>query len=141
MLKCGVCERSFSEYDIVVHKGEKVCPYCGHDDYEQATQCKSCGDYFLDDELTFGVCVGCKDNFKTAYIHNPKMCYELSKDEKEEVNLNAFLVSQFTTKQIEEVLFKELIIQSVLQLPDYSAFIDGDEMWFIEKMLEGGDSK
>lgn len=136
MLKCSFCERCFGEDEITIYRGDKVCPYCGHEDFEEAVQCKVCGDYFFDDELTCGVCEECKDDLKFPYKHDPKKCYELSKDEQEEVSLNAFLVSQFTTEQIEEVLMKELIIQSAIPYPDYSNFIDADEMWFIEKMLE-----
>lgn len=136
MLKCSFCERSFAEEEITIYRGDKVCPYCGHEDFEEAVQCKVCGDYFFDDELTFGVCGECKDDLKFPYKHDPKKCYELSKDEKEEVSLNAFLVSQFTPKQIEEVLVRELIVSMAETLPDYSNFIDSDEMWFIEKVLE-----
>lgn len=136
MLKCSFCERSFAEEEITLYRGDKVCPYCGHEDFEEAVQCKVCGDYFFDDELTFGVCEICKEDLKFPYKHDPKKCYELSKDEKEEVSLNSFLVSQFTAEQIEEVLMKELIIQSAIPYPDYSNFIDSDEMWFIEKVLE-----
>lgn len=136
MLKCSFCERSFGEDEITIYRGDKVCPYCGHEDFEEAVQCKVCGDYFFDDELTFGVCEICKEDLKFPYKHDPKKCYDLSKDEHEEVSLNAFLVSQFTTEQIEEVLMKELIIQSAIPYPDYSNFIDADEVWFIEQMLE-----
>lgn len=136
MLKCSFCERSFGEEEIALYRGDKVCPYCGHEDFEEAVQCKVCGDYFFDDELTFGVCEECKDDLKFPYKHDPKKCYELSKDEHEEVSINAFLVSQFTPKQIEEVLVRELIVSMAETLPDYSNFIDSDEMWFIEKVLE-----
>ena len=136
MLKCSFCERSFAEEEITLYRGDKVCPYCGHEDFEEAVQCKVCNQYFFYDELTYGVCEDCKDDLKFPYKHEPKKCYELSKDEQEEVSLNAFLVSQFTPEQIEEILMKELIVQSAIPYPDYSNFINNDEMWFIEKVLE-----
>ena len=36
----------------------------------------------------------------------------------------------------QEVLMNELIVQSAIPYPDYSNFIDSDERWFIEKVLE-----
>jgi hypothetical protein len=136
MLKCSFCERSFAEDEITIYRGDKVCPYCGHEDFEEAIQCKVCGDYFFYDELTCGVCEDCKEDLKFPYKYDPKSCYELSKDEQEEVSLNAFLVSQFTPEQIEEVLMRDLILATTEMPPDYSSFIDSDEMWFIEKVLE-----
>lgn len=136
MLKCGFCESAFAEENIVKCGLEKKCPHCGYDDFDEAAQCEICGKYFFYDELTCGVCEECKDDLKFPYKYDPKRCYELSKDEHEEVSLNAFLVSQYTPEQIEEVLMKDLILAMAEMPPDYSNFIDSDEVWFIEKMLE-----
>ena len=148
MYKCLNCGHIFSEgeqgsykenvgeyWGCECYEARNCCPVC-NGEYEEATKCKFCGGVFLDEELNRGMCEECKDDLKFPYKHDPKKCYELSKDEQEEVSLNAFLVSQYTPEQIEEVLMKDLILSMAEMPPDYSNFIDSDEMWFIEKMLE-----
>ena len=36
------------------------CPEC-HGDYEEAFECKECGEYFFEDELYDGLCESCQE--------------------------------------------------------------------------------
>ena len=134
MFKCRHCENTFSERAFF--KGDWVCPHCGSEETEGVIRCSYCGDLFFDDELKYGVCEQCVEDLKFPYKYDPVRCYKLSAEEKDEIWLNSFLLSQFNQQEIEEILLKEIIVQAATPYPDYSSFINEDEMWFIEKALE-----
>lgn len=68
MFKCYGCNTTFLEPKIYYehhpygmgYATERfaVCPRCG-DNFEEATQCTECGEWFFKDELTDGVCEDC----------------------------------------------------------------------------------
>lgn len=73
MFKCDDCGHIFEEGEQAVWEEsrgefwgvpcyEKVsgCPIC-HGDYDEASECKKCGEWHFSDELTDGLCEGCKE--------------------------------------------------------------------------------
>jgi DNA-directed RNA polymerase subunit RPC12/RpoP len=65
--ECHNCGRRFEEPDIITethglesppYEKVAVCPYC-HVYFEEMYQCKICGEWFTDGELTSGVCDDC----------------------------------------------------------------------------------
>jgi hypothetical protein len=64
MIKCSDCGLAFDNEDIAIWKephGEVLegCPRCFSPAYE-TKRCKDCGGFFIDDELTDGLCVDCE---------------------------------------------------------------------------------
>ena len=62
MFKCYCCNTTFLEPKIYYEHhpyGMRVCPHCG-ENFEEATQCKECGEWFFKDELTDDICEDCK---------------------------------------------------------------------------------
>ena len=73
MYKCVDCGHIFEEGDQAewyedrgeycgIPCGELMtgCPKC-HGYYEEATECKECGEWFLEDELHDGLCESCQE--------------------------------------------------------------------------------
>lgn len=68
MFKCYCCNATFLEPKIIEEHHPygmgyatetfAVCPYCG-DNFEEATQCTKCGEWFFKDELTNCICEDC----------------------------------------------------------------------------------
>jgi RecJ-like exonuclease len=142
--KCSHCghifdegeQSSWNEYRGECHgspafKQMEGCPIC-KGDYEEAQKCKICGGEFLEDEL-LGDCV-C-ENCVEEYKRNLKTCYAIAETtEKQEIKINALLVSAFDITEIEEILYQQL--ESVGNNNDFSAFINEDKHWFAEKLAE-----
>lgn len=100
------------------------CPFCGSDNYDDAVECECCGELFCEDELTEGLCEDCLHSHDGDY----KLWYEACKKQKftDTVNLNMFLLSQFTAEEIEVLLRKELANR---QKVDCSDFVSEDPEW------------
>ena len=140
--QCHECDRRFEEPDIVTETHgmtdgscEKicVCPYCkGY--YEPMYQCKICGEWFTDDELTSGVCDEC------IYQHDTdiELLYRLGNEEdaKETVTINGFIASVLTAEQISEIVMRELRTLNYVGCINGTEFIGSDKDWFVEKLLE-----
>jgi hypothetical protein len=107
------------------------CPIC-KGDYEETKQCEICGGEFLEDELLGGcVCEECVE----ARKRDLETCYKIAETtEKEEIKINALLVSLFDVDEIETILYQQL--ESVKDNIDCSAFINEDKHWFAEKLAE-----
>ena len=107
------------------------CPAC-KGSFEETKQCKICGGEFLEDELNGGcVCDDCIEEYKRDF----ETCYAISETEpKEEIEINALLVSLFDIDEIETILYQQL--ESVKNNIDCSAFINEDKHWFAEKLAE-----
>lgn len=137
MYKCMDCGEVFDEYtaDWKVHD-EMACPSCYSTDYDDAMQCKKCGDWFTDDEGVSELCDDCLEFYKISYRHSPQKLYKLTEDLEEKVEINYFLASVFTKEEIEKVLLKELVIASATKLPDYISFIEQDQQAFAEWIEE-----
>lgn len=140
--QCHECDRRFEEPDIITETHgmtdgscEKigVCPYCkGY--YEPMYQCKICGQYFTEDELSGGVCDEC------IYEHDTdiELLYRLGNEEdaKETVKLNGFIASVLTEEQINEIVMRELRTINYAPYINGIEFIGSDKSWFAEKLLE-----
>ena len=144
MFKCYDCEATFSEPRIYTEKmGEhfgvpayesfSCCPECGGS-FDEATQCKICGEWFFEDELDDGICEMCIDEKKQEYRYNVKACYEVLKDETAQVEINPVLAMLLKRSEIEEELLKMLLDSSSV---DCSSVIKEYEDWFIEEIKKG----
>ena len=140
--QCHECDRRFEEPDFITEKHgldtppyEKiaVCPYCkGY--FEEMQECKICGEYFTEDELTSGVCDDC------IYEHDTdiELLYKLGdcEEAKETVSLNGFIASVLTEEQINEIVMREL------RTINYAPYINGvefngsDKSWFAEQLIK-----
>lgn len=140
--QCHECDRRFEEPDFITETHgldsppyEKigVCPYCkGY--YEPMYQCKICGEWFTDDELTSGVCDDC------IYQHDTdiELLYRLGNEEdaKETVTINGFIASVLTEEQINEILMRELRTINYACYVNGTEFIGSDKSWFAEQLIK-----
>jgi hypothetical protein len=143
MYECFECERHFEEPDFIVEKHEldtppyeklAVCPYC-KSFFREMYQCKICGEWFTEEELTAGVCDEC------IYEHDTdiELLYKLGNedDAKENVKLNGFIASMFTAEQLCELAIKELRKAKADGITvDGTEFIGSDKSWFAEQLIK-----
>lgn len=136
--QCHECDRKFEEPDIIKeHHGTEdyeefgVCPYCkGY--FEPMKECKICGEYFTEDELTSGVCDDCIYQHDTDH----ELCYRLGEKSTESVSINSFLASAFTDEQINEILYHRLKeISRITNINCYD-YIESDKGWFAEQLIK-----
>ena len=105
------------------------CPVC-NGSYEETKQCKICGGEFLEDELNGdGVCDECIEE----YSKNFDFCYKISDNEKEEIKINALLVSLLDVDEIETILYHYLKTKRDI---DCSKFVGQDKDWFADRLVE-----
>lgn len=135
-LKCNECGHIFDDCERAIWRephGELFsgCPIC-KSSYDETKKCSICGGEFLEDELLGGcVCEDCVEEYK----RDLKTCYKIAETtEKEEIKINALLVSLFDVDEIETILYQQL--ESVKDNIDCSAFINEDKHWFAEKLIE-----
>lgn len=76
---------------------------CGGN-FVEGEKCYQCQEYFDPDKLEGGVCENCLE--QEATFDN---AIKLGDENQEEIAINGYLASSFTTTQIEEVLTKHLI--------------------------------
>lgn len=106
------------------------CPIC-NGDFEETKQCKICGGEFLEDELNGDdVCDECIEE----YSKNFDVCYKISANEKEEIKINALLVSLLDVNEIETILYHYLKTKRDI---DCSKFVNQDKDWFADRLAEG----
>lgn len=74
MYKCVECETVFADPETWEEdRGEfwgvsccetvSGCPEC-RGDYEEVFECRECGEWFFEDELTDGLCEECRENME-----------------------------------------------------------------------------
>lgn len=105
------------------------CPLC-KGSFEETVRCEICGAEHLDGELNGGVC----DECIKEYSHDAEMCKKISTGHTETIEIDAFLASVFEVADIEQILMD--FIRERKPDIDCSAFIDGDEYWFGERLAE-----
>lgn len=66
-------------------------------------ECQVCGNRVFEDDIDNEICIDCLTKYATL-----ENAIEYGKCRKEQVELNGFLFSQFTEREIEEILLKEL---------------------------------
>ena len=86
-----------------------VCPNCHRDELVEAQKCKKCGEYHAEYTMNEGYCPDCAEEIFDRFKYDPKGIYDLTKEETEEVELNAFLTAVFSTADIEEILINSLV--------------------------------
>jgi hypothetical protein len=140
--QCHECDRRFEEPDIITEthgmtdgscEKHGVCPYCkGY--FEEMTQCRICGQYFTEDELSGGVCDDC------IYQHDTdiELLYRLGNEEdaKETVLLNGFIASVLTAELISEIVIRELRTLNYVGCINCTEFIGSDKSWFAEQLIK-----
>lgn len=132
MYVCFECGKNFLEFSTWTEPhGEKMCgcPYC-HGAFDDGVKCEICGEYFTEEELINGVCEECIDD----YGNNFETCLEISRGEKEDIKINAFLASVLSIEEIEEVLIE--YIKNEKPNVNCKKFINEDINWFTEKLRE-----
>jgi DNA-directed RNA polymerase subunit RPC12/RpoP len=130
-LECGNIFEYGEDQTWVESHGEKLrgCPICGGA-YKKTVKCSICGGEFLKGELHGGcVCNECIDEYRKDF----DTCYNLSKNEKEKVEINILLISLIGEDNIEKILYHYLKCQNNV---DCSGFIDEDKDWFAERLAE-----
>lgn len=108
-----------------VHEEMTGCPRCGGD-YEKTEPCAVCGSETSWDALSGGVCIGCLSN----YQYDTDTCLKIGEMNREEIELNSFLLSIFSRDTIEETMTRVLIELKKLKPVDCSDFIFADAEWF-----------
>lgn len=81
-LKCGaefdepkeVCEEYYYGHTLM----SSACPYC-RGDYEEAEECKGCGETFCASDLTDGFCINCEARIQGRLL---TLIDEFNEDEK-----------------------------------------------------------
>ena len=101
------------------------CPYCGGD-YEETKPCAICGAETLCDDLNGGICVECLSSYK----YDTDTCLKIGEMNREEIELNSFLLSIFSRDLIEETMTQVLIELKKLKPVNCSDFIFADAEWF-----------
>ena len=144
MFKCYECGSTFSEprntrelvgehFGFPAYESFSCCPKCSGS-FDEATQCKICGEWFFEDELDDGICEECLEEKKDEYRYNVKACFEVLKDETMQIEINPVLAMLLKRSEIEEELLKMLLECSSV---DCSSVIKEYEDWFIEEIKKG----
>jgi hypothetical protein len=144
MYKCYDCGHIFEEGEQL-KTGDgwnepilELCPICGGA-FDDAKICSHCGGQFLEDELEEGFCEDCANEAIEEYSFNHiTELYLMASNEKEEVELNAFIASMFSPSQINELLLRELVKSDKMKNVDCSHFVKSDKNWFLEKISNDG---
>ena len=143
MFKCYDCEATFfGPKNVSERVGEyhgepaytsyACCPECGGN-FDEAIQCKICGEWFFEDELDDGICEMCIDEEKEKYHDNVKSCLEILKDEKKKIEINPVLAMLLKPSVIEQILTEYVLNNSF----DCKDVVEEYEDWFIEEIKKG----
>jgi hypothetical protein len=156
MFKCDSCGRTYSEdelptftedygYDTGI--GWLACPQtfvescsCGGE-FEEATMCEDCGNYFLSDEIYNARCEDCLSENMT--LENALL---VGAENKEKIEINGYLADEFTADQINEILKRELM-EAQRVFPgslNYKRYLQNDISYFADwldkEQKKGSDS-
>lgn len=94
------------------------CPKC-KGEFVPAVECKICGAYHKSEEFWYGVCDKCLEN--KATVEN---AIELGNDDKEEIEINGFLLTVFKESEIQEILMREAKKKNISELAKKYCLID-----------------
>lgn len=138
--KCGTvfddCHNIFEDGDVYLDERWEMpsnlrygeCPYCGHDSETTVELCSICHQWHDVREMRGGVCPDCINRYR----NDREACFEIAQNTpREETKLNAFLLSLFTTAEIEDILIKHARDNNIT---DCDTFIDCDDDWFGEQI-------
>ena len=93
-------------------------------------KCEICGRGFDEDELICGVCDDCiaEADFER--------CLEVNGDEKEDIAINALVVSLLDESEINNILIQHLREANKTAPLDCSYYKNSDKSWFAEQLKE-----
>jgi hypothetical protein len=99
-------------------------------------QCKICGEWFTDDELTSGVCDGCI--YEDVTIDR---CLRYGEDCEEKIAINGFVAYFLGVETIKRALARE--VENAMQIIpfNFNEFVDSDKSWWAEKRIEDKEKK
>lgn len=132
MIKCLTCGSKFYENEVVsktmqltndYHEYYGTCPVCGGDEIEDCVRCNKCGDWFLHDELEDGVCEDCAEELLEEYKHDIQKCLEVNDGNTEAVEINSIFAHLFTPQQIDDILYRELLVADRIKKVDLTTWI------------------
>ena len=140
--KCVECEHVFEEgqqdrwsesrgefWGVSCSETVSGCPVC-HGAYEKAEVCKICGSAHFEEFIHGGVCDECIDKYR----FNPEVLYKIGKNDTDSVEINCFLSTIFTPKEIDEILKREMETIAKYGFVNGNEFIDRDVDWFGEML-------
>lgn len=149
--KCLNCGHIFDDgeevksYDFVgeawgrrIYEETYCCPSCGERGFEETFRCKKCNGSFIKDELVGGYCEDCIKDMISDYKYRVADCYRISQKNNitAEIEIDGFLACMFTPQQINEVLYKEIVSSTAIAPVDCTPFIEDDESWFADIIIE-----
>jgi hypothetical protein len=109
MLVCKICGEVCTESEANVrvwnnefnyYEKREICPTCHHEDLTEATKCKVCGEWFLDDEGT-EVCGWCIDDETSVGT-----ALKFGDDRREDVAINGAIFYLLSEDKINDILTK-----------------------------------
>lgn len=138
---CEKCKSVVEDWEIGYHiesYGERLrndtCD-CGGD-LIPAKECKICGEIFNAEDLIGKVCEGCIEEHETI-----KNVLNAGDNDTQSVEINGFVASVLTEKQINEILVKWVEENFTDHSVEVVKYCKQDELWFSEFLEEkyGGD--
>lgn len=138
---CENCGETFREKDMepevtkifvdgqLVHEEEGYYCYCGGG-IVPAEQCEACGEYYIEDDVTDGVCYKCFDKHCT-YQNVMEMGIEC----QENYEINGFLASVFTPKEVEAILMVAFENMPEKERQNYIENYYDEDRWFVVSWL------
>ena len=105
-----------------------VCPRCGGD-FNEAKQCKICGEWIDDDD--WDICEDCLKKHKT--IDN---CIEIGEEIEMDISINGFLSFIYSKEDIEKVLVEHLKKDAEKAKEYVDRFCYDDMSYFVDRVLE-----
>lgn len=119
------------------HEDFYGCPECGGG-FEEAKECAFCGEYILPEENYGGLCIGCIEEHKYDY----ETALKIGNRWESDISINAFLATQFSAEEINDLLEKELrrIAENGHKI-DCSRFINDDIEEFAQELINLEEKK
>ncbi len=113
------------------------CPLC-HGGYEETKKCSICGSEEWEDDLhgQAGNDLCACDECIQKYAFNAEMCYKIGQKSTVSIEINSFLSTIFTEKEINDILYREMKIIDKYALINGSKFIDDDIDWFAGELAK-----
>lgn len=133
---CDECGHTFEDvHELTTSVGiVPRCPNCQSSAVTAACKCLRCGkpkDIF---SLTDGFCDDCIEQEKQKMKYDFERCMRIA--EKESVEINGFLLAQFTPAEIEAVLYRELKEASAIYPIDCTTFLEVNAAWLNDRITE-----
>lgn len=139
MLVCKVCGKVYEEeevrkrsYDHEFHYDEVycLCPHCRSDEFEEATKCKICGEYFYD-EYNTEVCEECLEVSETV-----ETALKYGAERMESVAVNGAFFAIYSEEEINAILTKHFEEHFTDHSKEVVRYCEEDKGDFAEWLIE-----